>query len=500
MKQMSASASKKKRKELEEQGLSAKDVAVKKEKEKKAKFLRNAAIVALCAAVALGAVFAVISLVNRPSYDTDAAAVTVGSEKISVPVYDYFYNLTVTNFYNSYSFLIQSDTPLSQQSNFFGEGSLEDYMKQSTNDSLEEVLNLVAAARAAGYKLSDEDKEEIKTALENARAEAKGYGWPSVDKYLAARYGEGCDLDAYEEYLTLVLLYSGYGTKLNEEFQPTAAELSAAYEASPETYDLVTFTYASTSASSSKVDPDDENNTDTTYTDEAKAEAKATAESYLEEMPETSYTNTYSKDNISSYYNAEIAEWLFDSDRKEGDAKVFARNEKETSFYTVRFDSRDTNDYCLVNANIIAITKDTESTELKEGQQSSEEKHDALLAAIEDGMTDEAFGNAVTALGYSASTTSIAHAYSIEEIKDFLFDAGRKPGDLLTTYETDTTYYVVRFASTNEVTYRDSLVKSKLWNDYYEGIAHTNKIVLDEELLKNAVTDLTFNSSSSTEE
>ena len=75
---MSASASKKRRKELELQGLSTKDIAAKEEKEQRSKLLRNGLIVALVVAVCVAAVFAVISLVNRPSYDTKAAAATVG--------------------------------------------------------------------------------------------------------------------------------------------------------------------------------------------------------------------------------------------------------------------------------------------------------------------------------------------------------------------------------------------------------------------------------------
>ena len=108
-------------------------------------------------------------------------------------------------------------------------------------------------------------------------------------------------------------------------------------------------------------------------------------------------------------------------------------------------------------------------------------------------MSDEEFSSAVTALSYSGSTTSVTRTYSLEEIRRFLFDENRKPGDLLTSFETDTTYYVVRYASTNEETYRDTLVKNELWSKYYEGIATANEITVDEELLKNAYTDLTFN-------
>ena len=160
---------------------------------------------------------------------------------------------------------------------------------------------------------------------------------------------------------------------------------------------------------------------------------------------------------------------------------------------------RDTNDYLPINANIISITKDKEDAELKEGEQSSQEKYDALMAAIKEGMTDDEFSTAVTALGYSASSNTLTRTYSNEEIRNYLFDESRKAGDL-TTIETDTTYYIVRYVSAAEETYRDSLVKNSMWNDLYNGIVGQNKAEIDEEVLKNANTDLTFGTADTSSE
>ncbi|MBR7010540.1 MAG: hypothetical protein IKI02_06495 [Oscillospiraceae bacterium] len=557
---MSASASKKKRKELEEQGLSAYAIAEKKAKEKKSKTLRNVLIVALAAVVCCAAVFGVIALVNRPDYDTKAPVFSVGDEKVTVPVYDYFYNLTASNFYNSYSFIIESGKPLSQQKNIFGEGTMEDMLKDNTNDSLGEILNVVAKAKAENYELSSEQKANIASGLASVKNEAQMYGM-SVDKYLAARFGSGCDLDSYEEYLNLYMTYSGYASKLSADFQPSAEELKAEYEKDTSVYDLVSFTYATSAAESTKVgekentekEPEDTApastedtapastedtapastedtapaatgetapaatedtapaattpaSTETVYTDEAKAAAKEKAEAYAKEMPEDASTVSYNKENAKSYLTEEIANWLFEEGRKEGDVKVFARDDKETFYYTVRFDSRDTNDYCLVNANIITIQKDKESDvaskdEKNEGEQKEEtltakQKFEALTAAVKEGMSDEDFNKTVTDLnqGYSTNVNPITRTYSMKEIREWLYAEGRKAGDLLTSYETDTAYYLVRFVSTEEETYRDTLVKNHLWNDYYDSIAKAKEYTVDQELLKNAFTDLSFQS------
>lgn len=525
--QMSASASKKKRKDLDEQGLSPRAVAEQKAKEQKSKLTKNILIVALAIVVCAAAVFGVVMLASRPSYDVKAPVVTVGEEKITVPVYNYMYSMAATNFYNSYSFFIQAGTPLSEQKNIMGEGTMEDYMKQMTAANLKEILNVYAKAKQDGFKLSDEQQAQIDEELEHLEQDAKSYGFSSADKYLAARFGADCNTDNYEEYLTLVTTYSAYASKLSDEFKPSSEELNTAYEADKDNFDFVSFTYKTTAAESTKVEnepgrtsvnPDAETgteaatetpaSTETVYTDEAKAAAKETAESYTKQMPEDATTTSYNKSTATSYLTEEIANWLFDAARKEGDVMVFARDSEENYFYTVRFDSRDTNDYQRVNANIITIakdkadntSKDTASTEdaekTEEQTQTAEQKRDALLAAIQVGMSDEDFSKAVTALEYSGSTTAYARSYSNETIRDFLFDESRKDGDLLTDYEDDNYYYVVRYASKEEQSYRDLLVTSSLWTKFYEEISSVNEITVDEELLKNANTDLVFNAAS----
>lgn len=523
---MSASASKKKRKELEQQGLSPKDVAAKEAHKQKNKTLRNVLVVVLAVLVCIAAVFAVVKLVNRPSYDTEAALVTVGGETVSVPVYNYLYYYTAQNFCNSYSYFIQTGIPFADQNNIFGEGTLEDYFIQTTNTSLKEVLNVTARAKADHFELSEQDKTTIANSVNGVKSDAALYGYPSADKYLQVHFGEGCDLENYEEYLTLVMLYSAYAQNLSDEYKPTAEKLQAAYQEDPSAYDLVSFTYSTVSTQSSPVESTDENDsTDptasavqpTTYTDEAKAEARKKAEAYLKEMPEDAFTRTYSKSTAADYFTEEIVTWLFDETRKAGDVKVFARDESETAFYAMRFDGRETNDYHLANANIFTITKDQPKEDQEEtpadqkdaalhgengeenatGEQqeekTSEQKREELLAAIRDGMTDEEFSKAVSDLGYSASTDSITKTYSIEEIRNFLFDSSRQPGDLYTAYETDSAYYIVRFVSFEEKTYRDQLVESALWSKYYTDLSTANDLTYDADLMRHANTNRIYN-------
>lgn len=512
---MSASASKKKRKELEEQGLSPRDIAAQEEKEQKQKTLRNVLIVALCVLVAAAAIFAVISLTNRPTYDTKAAVVTVGDEKINVPIYNIFYAETATTLSN-YG-IIQPGTSLSQQSSIFGEGTMEDYCKDSTNAGIEAAYNYYIKAKEAGYELSAEDKDAISQQIDSLKTAAKNYGFSSVKKLLSANYGKGCTLSDYETYLKVNAIYTGYYNKLQEEFEPSAEELQSAYDKDHSAYDQVNYTYMNVTAESTSIPADDaeagksegedstdptdaaETPTQTVYSDEAKAIAKETADSYAEEMPEDAKTALSGKSEITSSLGEEIANWLFEAERKEGDVHVFAKDEDGISYCTVRFDGLETNEYKRVNANIITITKDAEDAQLEEGQQSAKDKFDALIKAVEDGMSDEAFAEAASALGYTVSTTPVSKTYSNADIRGWLYEEGRKAGDLKTDIETDATYYVVRYVGLEEASYRDTMIKSSLWNDLSESIRHANEIAVVEDMMQYANTDLTFRSSNSSE-
>ena len=151
-------------------------------------------------------------------------------------------------------------------------------------------------------------------------------------------------------------------------------------------------------------------------------------------------------------------------------------------------------DYKPVNANIISITRSNSESEEEpaEGEKTPEEKFEALKAAVKEGMTDEEFVTAVTELGFTnVQPSSVTKTYSNDQIRDYLFDAKRKAGDL-TTIETDGSYYVVRYASAAEENYRDTLLKNSMLNKKFDEITSAKTVEIVEDMMKYAHTDLTF--------
>jgi hypothetical protein len=235
-------------------------------------------------------------------------------------------------------------------------------------------------------------------------------------------------------------------------------------------------------------------------------------------MPEDAINNHVQKSQVS---NKELAEWLFDSARKEGDTTVIAQDEDGTTYVTVRFDKRETNDYNRVNGYILTIDRKVEETKAEEGSEATKESSEAtkegseetekeaeptpdeklatLKEGLKDGMTDEEFETYVKDLKYSAYVRTMDKYSSIDEINEWLFDPARKAGDT-ETFETEDTYYLVRYSSAQEMTYRNELVKNSLLQKLYSEISTQNelKLVMDIETIKEkANTNLTFRGNTS---
>ena len=521
---MSASKSKKEPKQLDPKGLSFRELAEQKQAEKKKKNLKTALISVAAIVVALAIIFGVIALVNAPYRKTVA---TVGSEKINVPVYNSFYNANANNMYQylSYFGAIKPNVPLSEQANpMTGEGTMEDYMIEATNQGLQQTYNLYIKAKAdKNFSLSDEAKKNISDSVNALTATATNYGFGSVNDYLRASVGRGAKVSDYEEYLTVATTASEYSAYLEENFAPSDDELKTKYEASAEDFDFVFYTYSMTNAKSEETSTT-ENSEDAktpTYTDEAKAAAKTEAEEKQENMPEDATTTHQQKASIG---NEELASWLFDSARKEGDTTVIAQNEEGTSYMTVRFESRETNDYTRVNAYILSISRKVEEADEKNTEETSEEtteqtteetseetteqtteekteptpdeKFATLKEGLKDDMSDEDFETYVKGLEYTPTVRPMDKYSSTDEINAWLYDSARKAGDM-ETFETEDTYYLVRYSSAEEMTYRNVLVKDNLYHAMFDALSTELEVQIDKDALAYANTDLTFRSQSS---
>ncbi len=494
---MSASASKKKRKELDQGGLSPKFQEAQKTKQaQKRNNLLFICVAVLAVAAIVGLAFAIRAKKYAPDYDVKAPVATVGERSITVPEYDYFYNATASNYAQMYMQfgMIQANVPLAEQQ--YGEDQTwEDFFKENTNTSVEQVLNIYDAAVKAGYTLTDDDKTAIDTAVDNLKTEAESYG-ADLKQYMNARFGSGCDLDSYRHYLEIIQTYSGYVNQMNETFKPTAEEVAAEYAENPDDYDLVSYSYKAFSAEG---DTDDDGNT--TYTDEAKQANQAEAEALAAELPKAETlpegvsSATYNKANAVGTLNEAAVEWLFDAGRKAGDTELFPDDEG-VKYIVVRFDGRDTNDYQRAMAFVTSISKAVDEN-AEEGTPTPEDKLAVFDEALKGGMSTEDYAALLEANSYNSTASAVSRqSYTaVEGLQDFLYDTARKEGDIQ-RFEDANYYYIVRFDHMEETTYQYSLVESALESKaqeaWFNEASAVNTITLDEELLAHANTNLTF--------
>lgn len=493
---MSASASKKKRKEL----LLSETPAAKTEKKSNAKKIIIgivAAVLALALIIAVGVV--IKSNGYKVKYDVSQPAMTVGDYEVSVPMFNYFYSGLLNNYLNSgylsYG-LITAGTPLSQQQYMGSYGSedgptWEEQLIDDTKTQITNTVNLYLAAKEAGYTLTEEDKAAVEESVKAVKDSAKQNGYNffglTTDWFMSDYFGSGCTVANYREFAEMTQYCSGFEATKEEELKPTADAISAEYAENANNYDVVTYALTTISATSDGTDEDG----NATYSDEALAQAKTDAEAALASFPEDATAATRNLSNATSYINEDAANWLFDAARAEGDVEMFGTEDGMT-YYVVRFDGRDDNDYRIANAYVISFAYDTE------GSTESASDFEKLTKNLENGISEEDFAARAEKLEITTSASDVdRHKTYAAEVMSFLYDSARKDGDILTLKDdASSTYYVIRFNSFSEESYRNTLVSNSLHqtaiNDYLTEVYAINTATTNDDALENAYTDRTY--------
>lgn len=530
---MSASASKKRRKDLQQEGLSPRQVAASKAKKEKKQHLKTALLIVAAVAVSAGIIGGLIAYVNsrkyQPDYDVNTPVATVGDYQITVPMFNYYYVDAVSSYINMYgsylSYLSTLDVSTSLDSQYQDEDNgvtWGDYFEDQAKDTIQVYYNIYDDAVKNGFTLSDEDSQAVDEAVDAVKEAAKTAGVGSADHYLAKVYGTGCDLDSYREYCQVRQTVSSYYEQCDEAITFTADEVNARYEEDPNAYDTINYSlytvaaedYVTEDATQETTDEDSTETTEPEITDEAIAAAEEAAKAAAEDFPvKDAEVKSSGYDAAKSTISEDAQSWMFDTSRKEGDVSYFY-NETAKTYYVVRYESRDTHDYKPANAYIINIpfdtdTEDTADTEeTTEATQTAEEKFNAVCDALTDTMTDDEFSQLGTTYGtsYSGITNDIIHGTYDDEINDWLFDSARKAGDTQ-SFTTDTGYYVVRFSALNENTYQYKMVEdtmhSEASDEWYHEVTEKLTATLDDNMKGYINSDITpnilFNMSSTSE-
>ena len=202
-------------------------------------------VLALCVCIVLSTVLT--NPIKNVVYK-NTTAVTIGEHKLSATEVNYFYVDAINNFCNQYSYylsyMLDTKKPLSEQVYDKTTGlSWADNFLNSAIENIKSTYQLYDLAMKDGFKLSDEEKASIDTAMKNIDIYATYYQYNNGNAYLRSVYGNGATVESYRAYYEVCAIANAYYTAHAESLEYDDAALRA-YEADKmEQYNSYTFAY-----------------------------------------------------------------------------------------------------------------------------------------------------------------------------------------------------------------------------------------------------------------
>ena len=541
---MSASSKKKLRKEQDAAKMTEKQLSAQKEA-KKTKLYTTAFVVVMAVLLVVAITVGVTqTITNSGIREKNTVALTVGDSELSNADLNYFFVDSVQNFYSqnsSYLSFFGLDTSLPLDEQYIDEESGEtwaDYLLESAKTTAISVYALADAAEAAGHTLSEEESAQIDTILSNFSLYASLYGYSDTQQYLKAMYGNGATEDGIRNYLYKSLLAESYNTAHEESLTYTDAELREAEAENYDKYSSFNYNYYYLAASRFLEGGTTDEEGNTTYSDEETAASIAAAkeaadsviageitsvadlDAAIAALPVNAETTAKSTAYTAQSYSSldeELAAWLCDDARQEGDVAVVENTNQTTDdegneitetrgYYVVYFHSIDENTTPMKNVRHILVSFEGGTTDESGATVYSDEEKAAAKTAAEEILTEWKAGDATEdsfaalATERSDDTGSVANGGLYEDVypgqmvdafENWCYDASRVTGDT-GIVETEYGYHVMYFVSNSDATYRDYQIKTELaeadQTEWYNGIV--DSAVVTEGTIKYLTTDI----------
>lgn len=281
--------------------------------------------------------------------------VKVGEHDLTQIEYDYYYQTTVNNYLNTYASIMP----------YFGFDSTKDYDEQEYMDGMtwKDMFDEMAVEQIKQNKAMTDDAAKSGFTYDttedyenfvNGIKEAANTAGVSVSEYYKTNFGAYATEKNVEAFVKESLIASAYYDNLLEQMAPSDEEVKAEYEASTKDYDKVdyrSFTFTADLAE----DASEEDISATMDELKTKADSMMKARQNGTDFEELCIENA-SEDNKANYEDAEteyclsegkyysgisaqMADWLFEDGRTEGDLTVI-EDEASHAYYVVEFVGR----------------------------------------------------------------------------------------------------------------------------------------------------------------
>ena len=542
---MSASDKKKLRKEQNAAKLSERQRKEQAEAKKLKIYTTVFVVVILAVLITALSVIGINAYKNYGVTEHLTVAATVGDHKLSTVVMSYYYHDAVSELYSEYASSGEEDVDtylkeivgldtsvaLDQQTNpqteqLWSEYFLSEAVKNARND-----YAMCDLAKENDFKLSEEQKDNIDVTVSNIEMYASIYGYPNADMYLRTSYGSGASLSSYRKYIERRTIAEAYAEHYKESLTFDDATMRE-YEA--DKYNNYTsYTYSNVYLSINAFLPSNATDEDRTaarvkLTEAADILATATNVEELEtklnelELEEGKRPTLY-KEQTSLYptltaTNADLAAWICDDARTEGEVGAIENNATSTNeageqvtetngYYIVIFHNKNENKMPLSNVRHLLVkfiggTEDEETGEVvysEEEKAATREKAEGFLNTWKEGpATEDSFvelllenseDNGVETNEGLYEDISPASGY-VKNFLNWAIDPARQVGDT-DIVETEYGYHVMYFSSHSDLTYRDQMISDELrasnYDEWYKAateavttsIGNTGKMKLD---------------------
>ncbi len=491
-----------------------------KQEAKEAKKLRLytitfAVVIALMICVVIVTTVARSGIIERKT-----TAATVNDIKISAAELNHYYIDSVNQFMGQFGNLaalsgIDTTKPLNEQVQDPETGKTwADYFLDNAAKSMQQMYAVYNEAVANGYTLSEEAKAQIDANMNNFEMYAKLYGYPSVNSYIKALYGQGCNEKTFRKYAETQMIASEYALDHSESLTYDADKLSQKESENPAAYNSFSYQSYFVSASSFYEGGTKDENDQTVYSEEEKAAGLAASKEAAEalmnqqidsveafdqaiaDMPvnaDKEAVSTTVKDALYPTVNAVMRDWVADPSRTKGDMTLIA-NEVEstdadgnpvkniTGYYVLYFVGSSDNSFPLVNVRHILLPYEGGTTNeagattyTDEEKAATKAKAEELLAEFNNG---EATEDAFAALANEKSTDpgsnkngglyeNVYPGQMVPSFNDWCFDASRKSGDT-GIVESDYGVHVMYYVGNADTTYRNYMITNELRNSDME--------------------------------
>ncbi|MBE7004433.1 MAG: hypothetical protein E7425_09150 [Ruminococcaceae bacterium] len=448
-------------------------VSPKEEKERKecAEVRRTTVIFTICAVLFVFGV-AAMALWNSGTIQRGAAAVRVNGETFTAADFAYYYYNARANLLNSSAGSeVDTSKSLRLQDHTAGAGTWFDYVSNKAVQALTNAAAAAQAAKSAGFTADDKISEQLNEALSSLSDAATSYGY-TTSQYLKAIYGPLMTTKVLERNLRMTALADAYVESISGADNFSDADLTAAYDADPDSFctvhfESVAFLAADYMSSDASAESSTESGTSDTDSDVAAAAALGASQEAAAQASVRVKNGESAQavaDELGASYSdyktykdsSDLSTWLFDAARQEGDVTVL--DYYGAGAQLVVFHGKERADFFPVNVRHILVEDEAKANELLEQFNAGDKSEASFAALAEENSTDT---------GSSSNGGLYENVYvgqMVKPFEDWCFDASRQVGDV-GIVQTDYGYHVMYFSGRSDTPYWKTLAASKLATD-----------------------------------